>query len=325
MEERLHTEEEAPQGINGEDQEFLPPALLDDKAVEKFEKGIELFKRFKITCYRLTNESHWINHSKDPDKPQFYLQSPGCEALMTPLGMEYEEEDLRIWREDLQDAQGESFYRYWIQGEMYSKTLRRRGAFIGCCDSRDQFFNARQGWNPYEGEGDIKKAALSNWIVNAVTRLAGLRKPRPEDLIAAGLDLSKIQNINYRAQKPQVADDADLKPGVIYAGTLTSATPSKDKKPGQIAVQTEHGQLVLSFFGTPDAFAKVQDWRHVTGRKCNASFTEKAGRDSRVWRNLDHFEFVNGQPPQLKPQAQDEDPHDGEGKLFDGEQQPEGR
>ena len=179
-----------------EDAPFLP-ATLDQDYLTKFERGVENYKRFIAACYRLTNESHWLNHGTR-DQPVYYLQSPGAEALMGPLGISFG--DLRYRREEKEDEKG-FFYVWWCEGEATSRTLQKSGHYIGYCDSRDQFFNARKNWTPETGEGDIRKSAFSNWTVNAVTRLAGLRKPRAESLTAAGLDLNKIPGVDYSGRK----------------------------------------------------------------------------------------------------------------------------
>jgi hypothetical protein len=183
--------------IDEDESPFLPIAFHDD-AVRSFKQTVENFKSFMSICYRLTNESHWLNHGTK-DQPQYYLQSPGAEALMVPLGIE--PQDLSYRREEKVDKDGQTFYSWWCEGMARSKTLGRSGHFIGYCDSRDPFFNARRGWTPETGEGDIRKSAFSNWEVNAVTRLAGLRKPRAESLQAAGLDLNKIQGVDYSGRK----------------------------------------------------------------------------------------------------------------------------
>jgi hypothetical protein len=200
----IEQEEKATLPLNGEDKPqiddeespFLPIPFNEDYLLS-FERGVENYKRFVSACYRLTNESHWLNHGSK-DQPQYYLQSPGAEALMGPLGISFG--DLRYRREEKGDEKGQ-FYVWWCEGEAISRTLQKSGHFIGYCDSRDQFFNARKGWTPETGEGDIRKSAFSNWEVNAVTRLAGLRKPRAESLQAAGLDLNKIQGIDYSGRK----------------------------------------------------------------------------------------------------------------------------
>ena len=68
------------------------------------------------------------------------------------------------------------FYEYEVEGIVKCGVLKRWGWFTGNCDSRDAFFVSRGGFS----EGDIRKASFSNWLVNAVTRLAGIRNPTQE-------------------------------------------------------------------------------------------------------------------------------------------------
>ena len=266
--------------------DILPPALATEAAISRFEKGIDLYKRFRATCYRLTNEGHWINHGTT-SKPYFSLQGPGAEALAIPLGIEPEGQ-LDIYREDLEDATGH-FYRYWCKGWARSKTLGKHDYFIGSCDSRDSFFSAQRSWDPLTGEANILKSAKMNWLVNAVSRISGIRRPSPKDLEAAGLNISQIECINYVAAKPMESDK--LKPEVKYSATIQQASSSQGKRPGQLIAMTEHGQLNLGFFSRPEELKDVDDWRTLAGRKCIISFSEKAGSGGRVFRNLETFSF----------------------------------
>ena len=170
------------------------PALLSEDFVDRFERGVVQYKRWLSVCYKLTRPEHWINQGS-ATQPRYSLQGPGAEALMNPLGLNFERPTFK--REDKPDDQG-GFYIYWCEGYVESRTLGRRGYYIGYCDSRDQFFNARPGWNQKIGEGDIKKSAYTNWIVNAVTRIAGIRSPDPDTLKAAGLDPARIPSIEYK-------------------------------------------------------------------------------------------------------------------------------
>lgn len=183
------------------------PRILTANFVEEFEKGIAIYKRWVSACYRLTRESHWINHGTI-DAPRFSLQGPGAEALMNPLGISFDAPTTR------KEAVEEGGYAYWVEGFMESKTLRRHGYYIGYCDSRDPFFNARPGWKPETGHGDVRKASTTNWIVNGVTRIAGLRDPDPQLLAAAGLDVSKITVIDYRGggKTPQQSNQGISEP-----------------------------------------------------------------------------------------------------------------
>jgi hypothetical protein len=186
------------------------PTILTLDFVDRFEKGIEIYKRFVSACYRLTRESHWVNHGT-PEKPRYSIQGPGAEAIMNPLGINYEQPDVKLEYVDGED--GKKFYRYWVEGYMESKALGRRGYYFGYCDSRDQFFNARPGWKPETGHGDVKKSAVTNWLVNGVSRIAGLRDPDPEILAKAGLNPAKIAHIDYKGGRtPQQSNEPISEP-----------------------------------------------------------------------------------------------------------------
>lgn len=174
------------------------PALLTDEYLAKFEKGVENYKRWMQACYRLTKESHWLRRKDRNGNWKYMLQGPGAEALMGPLGISADEPNFR--KEQVRDERGD-FYRWWCEGIIESATLKRRGLYVGNCDSRDQFFIARPGWNALSGEGDVKKSAQTNWVVNGVSRLAGIRDPSEETLKAAGLILDKVPSVDYDGGK----------------------------------------------------------------------------------------------------------------------------
>lgn len=175
--------------------EEAPLALiLTDEGIKQFEAQVEFYRRFITACYKLTQPNHWVNHGSATE-PKYSLQGPGAEALATPLGIY---EDPPIVREVRRhDANGE-FYAFEVEGIVHSRTLKRYGWFVGECTSRDQFFTAKKGYEPEVDKHLIRNSALTNWRVNGICRLAGMRNPDPETLKAAGLDISKIPAINYK-------------------------------------------------------------------------------------------------------------------------------
>ena len=82
---------------------------------------------------------------------------------------------------------------------MQCRVLKRYGWFTGNCSSRDQFFTARGKFD----EGDIRKSAFSNWVVNGVARLAGIRNPTPALLEKAGLDPTQVQGVDYSGNRSE--------------------------------------------------------------------------------------------------------------------------
>lgn len=165
----------------------LEPLTLDLATVTQLETAVDLYlDRYLPLCIKMTQPSDWVSHSKG----KYSLQCSGAEKICNPLGIEWDEPV--IMRLDLEDERGK-YYEFECKGKIYSKALRRGAFFTGNCDSRDPFFVARGRFDM----GDIRKSAFSNWLVNAVTRLAGIRNPTPELFKRAGLDPSKIPGIDY--------------------------------------------------------------------------------------------------------------------------------
>ena len=175
--------------------EEAPLALiLTDEGIKQFEMQVEFYRRFITACYKLTQPNHWINHGTLTE-PKFSLHGPGAEALATPLGIY---EDPPIVREvKRHDKEGE-FFAFEVEGIVHSRTLKRYGWFVGECTSRDQFFTAKPGFEAEKDKHLIKNSALTNWRVNGICRLAGMRNPDPDILKAAGLDVAKIPAIDYK-------------------------------------------------------------------------------------------------------------------------------
>lgn len=174
--------------------------VITDDFIAKFEKQAELYQqKYLPICLRLTNENDWVSHAQG----KFYLQSSGAEKICNPLGIVWDRPV--VTKHEREDEKGK-FYEYEIEGILQSRVLKRFIWTTGNCSSRDQFFNARGSFD----EGDIRKAAYSNWVVNGVTRLAGIRNPTAEMLQKAGLSAEKIQRIDYSGRKNPEADSVKI-------------------------------------------------------------------------------------------------------------------
>ena len=119
---------------------------------------------------------------------------------MGPLGMGYDQAPVQRKEEHVEED-GKRWYAIWTEGWIESKFLKRRGYFLGYCDSKDQFFAAKRSWNPEQGEADVRKSSMTNWLVNAVNRLAGLRNPSPEIMKMAGIPIERIPRADMSGTK----------------------------------------------------------------------------------------------------------------------------
>lgn len=168
--------------------------VITDEFVKRFARQAELYQnQYLPLCLKLTNEADWVNHGK-PEAPKYSLQCSGAEKVCNPLGIVWERPI--VTKHEREDQVGK-FYEYEVDGIVQSRVLKRYGWFTGNCSSRDQFFTARGHFD----EGDIRKSAFSNWLVNSVTRLAGIRNPTPGMLQRAGLDPEKIGRIDYSGRR----------------------------------------------------------------------------------------------------------------------------
>ncbi len=170
---------------------------INEEFIGRLEKAADLYQqRYLPLCIKLTSPGDWVSHGQG----KYYLQSSGAEKLCNPLGINWDRPV--VTKHEREDEEGR-YYEYEVEGVVQCRALSRWGWFTGNCSSRDQFFNARGHYD----EGDIRKAAFSNFLVNAVTRLAGIRNPSPELLERAGLDPAKVGKIDYGNKSEEQGKD----------------------------------------------------------------------------------------------------------------------
>jgi len=146
--------------------------LKTQEAIAEAERRAELLARITIAAVKRTYPQDWIDFQGSP-----YLSSAGAERLRTLFGLSIT--DLETKRYEERDKEG-VFWFFVVTG-----TAHWRGddfAMMGTCSSRDLFFRTR-----YQGNDkvllpadevdptNIVKAAYSNMVANAVTRILGLR------------------------------------------------------------------------------------------------------------------------------------------------------
>src|SRR3990172_1317419 len=178
--------------------ELIEFVEIDDAFVNRLESRVGAYKKLILTAYKLTSEPDWVNQSG-----KFYLQASGCEKIKNPFGISWEHIARR--KEERQDEKG-NFYIYFFQGTFYSKLLSSRIEVIGKRSSRSAFFGKKGGEIlPLSevDEEDVAMAAMSNMIVNGVSRIIGIRNPTEEQLKSAGLNLEKIQTVKYEGKVSQ--------------------------------------------------------------------------------------------------------------------------
>lgn len=157
------------------------------------EKRSAMLEKLSSYAVTRTNQNDWVDQQGKP-----YLTGSGAEKIARVFGIKIH--SVKGVKRLSQDEQGTFYiYEYNCVAELPSKFDSIEA--VGTCSSRDKFF-AKKGdeWKPLSqiDECNIQKAAYTNCIGNAITRLLGLRNMTWEEI--EKLSLGKIN----RGKSPKV-------------------------------------------------------------------------------------------------------------------------
>lgn len=186
-----------------ENQESKALSFVTDKEVVSVEtetlaitdESIRVWKEMTIRALRLTTEQDWVSQDGKP-----YLQHSGAERIAKPYGISL----LDVRREKIvsQDDGGQ-YYIYIYEGDA---SMRISGRIVtqhavGTCSSRDALYGKSGGVYKQLSQVDepsVMKAAHTNFIVNAITHILGLRNLTWDQLKAAGLNADAICTVEHQ-------------------------------------------------------------------------------------------------------------------------------
>lgn len=175
------------------------PILSNDNLIaiaERAEKRIDAVNKIKKVALKVTNFHDWVDQSGKP-----YLQASGGEKVARLFGIS--------WRidEPLREDEESGHYTYTYKGyfTMGSITIEA----IGTRSSKDGFFKKYNYIDKVKTElpvseidkSDVKKSAYTNLIGNGISRLLGIRNLTYDDLKESGIDILKIQKIEYKKEE----------------------------------------------------------------------------------------------------------------------------
>lgn len=147
-----------------------------------------------------TNYRDWIDQDGKP-----YLVHSGAERVARLFGVKITCVDtIKFLTED---SKGK-YYIYKTTGVVALPGRYDSIEAVGTCSQRDKFFSIKNGAMKESAkidETNILKKSYTNFIVNGVTHLLGLRNITWEQLGTAGIDRSRITKIEYKkgAQKAE--------------------------------------------------------------------------------------------------------------------------
>jgi len=179
---------ETPSNTNGE---IITIDSAED-LISIAQRRVEIVGKLMTTALKITTHRDWVNQNGNP-----YLVHSGAEKVARLFGISLSNIKMeRMWAEDTKG-------KYYIY--KHTGTAALPGRFdsieaLGTCSQRDAFFGRVSGELRDTSEIDetnIMKASYSNFVVNAITHLLGLRNITWDQLNEAGIDEKSVQEIKY--------------------------------------------------------------------------------------------------------------------------------
>lgn len=139
-----------------------------------------------------TTERDWVNQNGNP-----YLVHSGAEKVARLFGIKLS--DIKTEKFMAEDTKGK-YYIYKTTGTASLPGKYDSIEAVGTCSQRDKFWAQRnKEWKDSIeiDETNILKASYTNFVVNSITHLLGLRNITWDMLEKAGVKTSKVQKVEY--------------------------------------------------------------------------------------------------------------------------------
>jgi len=167
------------------------------------QRRVEMVQKIINIALKITNYRDWVSQDNSP-----YLTHSGAEKVARLFGVSLS--NIKTQKEWSDDTKGK-YYIYKTTGKAALPGKLDSIEALGTCSQRDKFFAKAKGeWldSIDVDETNIMKSSYSNFVVNAITHLLGLRNLTWDQIEDAGIDKSKIQQIKYQKGSEKVKKTA---------------------------------------------------------------------------------------------------------------------
>ena len=177
---------------------------VDVRRLEQVDKAMRMLRTYAL---KQTQEVDWVIYG---DKP--YLPSTAAERVANSLGINWEvtKKEKTVFED--------GHYMWSFEGvfSIGIGNFSRKVSIIGTASTKKPFFSKAKGkevpLNEID-ERDVQMAAFSNFIMQGVSRLLGLRSVTIEELRNAGFEVEKIERVRFKTEhveKMKPEDEAML-------------------------------------------------------------------------------------------------------------------
>jgi len=174
-----------------------------DDLISIAQRRLDTVKKIISIALKITTYRDWVNQNGNP-----YLVHSGAEKVARLFGISLSDiKTEKLWADDTKGK----YYIYKTTGKAILPGKFDSIEALGTCSQRDPFFGKAKGefLETLEiDETNIMKASYSNFTVNAITHLLGLRNLTWEELKEVGIDKGKVQEIKYQSGSKKVEKTA---------------------------------------------------------------------------------------------------------------------
>lgn len=230
------------------------------------ERRLAVVDKVIRTALKFTNERDWLDQNGKP-----YLLHSGAERIARLFGISLQDiKTEKVWADDTQGR----YYIYKTTGRALLPGKYDSIEALGTCSQRDKFF----GWRNKElketveiDETNVMKASYSNFVVNAITHLLGLRNITWEELNEAHINKDKVAKVEYQEG------------GQKIKSALPDAARTKQAEIWQMCLQLVggHGDLASDLLEKHSGFT-AKDGKVVAGKRSVSDLTTEK------WINFTH-------------------------------------
>lgn len=222
------------------------------------EKTARTLRTLRLISVSVTDAKDWTNHGGKP-----YLAETGVAKINPLWGVQYSE---NVTEEKIEHDDGHVTFN--IRGVVHSTKFGHSLMVIGSRTSRDPFFCGKQGDRDWK-EGDVRKAAYSNWEARATVRVCGLGNLRWEDIAhAVEWDVNDVPGVTYkkggagRGGGTRGAQRQSSSGGRSSSGSTSKSSTSRRAAPKKSEPKTNGGGSEPNGNGDPkkQELARARTW-----------------------------------------------------------------
>ena len=254
----------------------LTKGLVDadaQRALATVDRRIAFYTQVRARSVKLTLPQDWVDQNGKP-----YLMGSGTERLKALWGI-YVKPGLRIspdMAEVRRALKSREHVTVTVIGTAGSAVTGEESEFVGARSSDDAFFSDRRGGVETVDPADLVKAAVTNFEVQAITRLLGFRGMTWADLEEYGIRQDQAAKVTYRP-------GGETQAAAAVTGAAAEIREKLEAMSGEHALEQLY--ILTKFQGKDGQEQGIKSWGQLakSSEKWVQRTLEKVRREHETW------------------------------------------